>query len=305
MEFHKYPRIDNFEESALDAYYHYNPERFIVQEKIDGCNIGLYISKDEFRIASRNQFIDGNFYNIKEYMYLLEDFIQDVQNSKLVKADYLIFYGEFYGPRIQKRINYGQYGFAFFDVCVINSNEIEWLSYKEIYNFFDSIQATHLLCPVLGEFENIYDAAKFCQENLEILKSVISCENDVPNTEYTQIEGFVISSEDKFFKLKHKSPDFIEKTKSPIKKIFDNELMDLRNQFLTYINENRFHSVMSKIGAPTGISQSTEYIYHLINDAKEEFEKDFQQELAKFSPKEKRFIYNAGGLPFEIFKKFI
>jgi len=105
-------------------YPTFNNLRYILQEKYDGCNISFEFNKNEksFKLFTRNQQLGGNadFHGIRQFLTRPEydEFILKIQKwqseSNVRKIN---LFGEYVGPKIQKRITYGSdNNLLFFDV---------------------------------------------------------------------------------------------------------------------------------------------------------------------------------------------
>ena len=117
MEFEKYSSIENhYNKKELERTLSICPElqnsKYVIQEKIDGCNFSVYFEKvdDDIKItyAKRTSILkdDENFYNyqnvVKKY-----DFSKVIEFMKNENINNIVLYGELYGKGILKRVYYG------------------------------------------------------------------------------------------------------------------------------------------------------------------------------------------------------
>ncbi len=129
MKFFKYPSIENHYQKKF--LYHVletlpTDTQFYITEKIHGANFAIYISQDEIKFASRNEFLgDKKFYNYKEVVSKYQDCFDIIQQA--VQGDeYYIIYGEIFGGSIQKECYYkDQQDFVCFDIAIVKDDMIK------------------------------------------------------------------------------------------------------------------------------------------------------------------------------------
>ena len=105
------------------------------------------------------------------------------------------------------------------------------------------------------------------------------------------------------FMLKKKNAEFMEKKvekKAPAPE--DTEITRLNAEFMRYINDNRLQSVFSKYGPIQEPAQISDFIRWIIADAREDFLKDFGEEVAALEGKQLRKVYNVGRTVAEMLK---
>lgn len=319
MEFIKYPSIENATSINIENYKSYllfngimDTQAYIVEEKIDGANFGLYISEKEVKFAKRTGFIDGFFFNLHHALPEIQPVI-DVFKEKIENCDYIdnfILYGELFGPGIQNRVDYGdKVMIRFYDICEFADGYHKNYTKRYIEELTKETGIDRFFIPKVDRlFSNIDEALQYCIDNVEDTKTIFAPEKTKMNT---NIEGFVISEYlgEKRFKVKSKA--FFERSIKPYAKYENNcmnrtgiDLKALRTEFLTYLNKNRMLSVISKEGYPTSVKDATRYIKLLLEDAKIDFLKD-HTDLQELTVKEFKYIWNAGRVPYEIFSEFI
>lgn len=77
------------------------------------------------------------------------------------------------------------------------------------------------------------------------------------------------------FYLKKKNPKFQERAHAPKEVVLDTELNTWKSLFRAYITENRLDNLFSKMGVIQDKSQIGAYLKALIDDAREDFLKDY------------------------------
>jgi Rnl2 family RNA ligase len=270
-EFVKYDHIENHYNFKRNLWEDHDleSETFVIQEKIDGSNVSFIFTEHGFcKLASRNQYLGqlGNvtFYGIEAVIPSIQDFIDHFTNvAKTERTEYQ-FYAEIFGVGIQNRVNYGPKAIKFFDLR-INGQMVSQAHFYQVMEPF-----SHLIVPTLAKVQGITAALEYSNEFQSTL-----VETDVPNI----AEGIVIKPWNKVMYNRHsekliiksKNDKFSEKTKS--KKVFKDKeplpqgLIEARDKFAEYVNENRVMSVFSKIGPISSIKEIGKYIPLVLEDA--------------------------------------
>jgi Rnl2 family RNA ligase len=276
-DFKKYPSlISHLHEKDiqwwLDTYPHLKNLKFIVREKLDGCNISLLIQPDgSMKVGRRTAWLkEGEkFYDIHgalERERLLVDYFKEQAdfNDRPIRV-----FLELHGKTINKRVYYGDtLDLTVLDVIVGD----EWITQEKLYDiafFKDNPKYFHKT--MLG----VFDGYQRVMEESCDFNSVYAHKPENPS------EGLVIRPWDthvyngrgEWFVIKKKAEAFEEKPPK-WKPIQQKVLTDLQAKFLDYINENRIISVFSKHGPITSVRQIGDYIKLVMDDAKEDFFKD-------------------------------
>ena len=306
--FRKYHEIENhYQNKIINSFIERNPEilneEYVIEDKLDGSNISIVITKDTIRWAKRSCLIadDDNFNGLQSIKHEYDTIINLLQNYvKANDIEVLQVYGEIYGDGIQKRIKYapGKH-IRFFDIRIDGTPQTPYF----LYNLFEQLNAEHLLVKV-------YDIVKGLDNSLTFDVNFV-------NDNGSYIEGVVIKPyknnyflpSGSRFLLKKKSDAFSEKMKGKDTQKRENtsfrqEVLQLSNTFNTYINENRVLSVFSKEGEITHPNDIGKYIKLVLDDAKKDFLKE--NELPdNLDVKEEKFIYNVGSDVVKILKKYL
>ena len=119
MEFKKFTSLENtYRQNLIDKVLleGFDERLWIVTEKIHGANFSFWYNGKDFKVASRNQFVDGTFYNCQSVINRYEQKIKDWYETH--PCSQVIIYGELYGDGIQKEVVYGEKDFAAFEVVL-------------------------------------------------------------------------------------------------------------------------------------------------------------------------------------------
>jgi len=307
--FEKYPSIENsYREKEINTWLGYHPElvneHFILQEKIHGSNIQfIFRPRLPMAYASRNRVLgDENFHGLHEVMERedFKEFISKVQtivdNNEYI-LDTLRFYGELFGANIQKGVDYGrERQILFFDIKMDNT----WLNQNLFYKFMFDNGLLDFKVPNFGVVPGLGNALAYDTVKDSL---ILGKENNI-------IEGVVIkpyfnvyeSPEGSLFYLKKKNEQFKENSRKP--KEFQDinpDVVQMSVAFREYITENRLQNVFSKYGEIEKPNQIGDYIRYILEDAKEDFLKDY--DLSEFEAKEQKAIFNVGSLIVSMLKK--
>lgn len=308
VPFVKYPSIENtYREKEISGWLSYHPElvneHFILQEKIHGCSIQFIFRPNmPLAYASRNRVLgDENFHGLHEVMERdnFKDFVAKVQgivDSNQYILDVLRFYGELFGANIQKGVDYGkERQVLFFDMRMDET----WLNQSTFHDFMHR-NALGFCVPNFGVVEGLgaalaYDAVK---DSL-----ILNKENNI-------IEGVVIkpyfktyeSPDGSLFYLKNKNSQFQENSRAPKEfKDINPDVIQFGVAFREYITENRLQNIFSKYGEIERPNQIGDYIRYMIDDAKEDFIKDY--DLSELSDKDQKSVFNVGSMVVSMLKK--
>jgi Rnl2 family RNA ligase len=266
-----YPHIENdYREMFIKSFLEQNPElidaEYIIEEKIHGENYRFHFDKGIVTFGTRNQ-EKGTWTEDTTVIEFIKirpviDFFK--QWSIITNRTYTI-YGERYGPKIQKGINYGskEVNIKFFDMRVddLLISPIRFLEHFDDFSQF--------VVPILAKVKGLQAALDY---NCEFLTKLNPIENN-------WAEGIVIkplnsvyyNALHELFYLKKKHPKFKELCRSP-KEIKIAEFKD--SVLLPYINDNRVQSVFSKEGKISNKTQIANYIKLVTQDAIEDFKRD-------------------------------
>ena len=310
MSFHKFSSISNTSDKKelgffLERYPILSDKktRFIEWEKIDGSNLQLIFErgKDNFVLGSRNEtksessdhYGSRAILSTERFQQFKEMVLQFISRDENIES--LNIYGEVFGTPVINRIDYGTQRRILFYAMKINGIFVTPLYFIEY--FMGKYGFSDLLCPYKIK-ENL---AEILEEDVET-ESVLLCDGAKRRIK----EGVVIAPYDENivtsvgnrFIFKKKSKAFKEKEGSKISKgpvQFGDLTIILNNKFLEYINENRMIGMFSKVGRKIESNKEIGFwVKEILQDAKEEFEKDFEEEIKLVNIKERKHIFNAG-----------
>lgn len=286
MNFRKFDSIENTYIKSNVSKIVFNgldSGQWIVTEKLHGANFAIYIKNGKVvNFGSRNQFVDGSFYDSELLQRELqegidESFIKSLEYSRMacrrlynksidIDPDNheIIIYGELVGSRVQKEIYYcDDLMFYMFDM-VVNGKAIDKEVARVIYyqSHEWAVCAPRLLS---GSFDD-------CIKYGNTFNSLIAGKAD------NEAEGIIIEpvtplyyNNGKRICLKNKTKRFSEKNDGVVDVTFK-ELTEKDNSTLNelrkYINVNRLNAVKSK-GHP-----ERALMYMMVKDIVEDYNKD-------------------------------
>ncbi|RLD64342.1 MAG: hypothetical protein DRJ01_01095 [Bacteroidetes bacterium] len=303
MEFKRWNSIENHYQTAiLNRFSESNPDLknadVEITEKIHGANFSILGTPDgEIRFASRNGFLepDAKFYDYqnlfkqREYVELI-DFIKVLAEE--TGTDIQV-YGELYGGGVQKGVFYGTDKYFRWYSLRVNGLIV---SPKEADKYLILFQ--HLKVPVIGVFNVGGDLIKFIDEVDTKFRSKLTPE------EYEGdniCEGVVIVSHERvfynqssLFLVKKKNDEFKDKAHKPKRdrqvKVVPENIQEMIDEALTYVNENRTNDLFSKIGVMESMKDASKFAKEYFNDLFIDFEKDNYTEWNDLESKEQGMV---------------
>ncbi len=253
-------------------------------------------------VATRDEVIkrDYQFYKIWQ---VLDDseFVPVLQKYATDNDVDLRIYGELHGMGILNRVWYGEDQYIKFFDCSIDGT---WLSPQEFVVLLIDLDLFRYHVPIVSVVDTL-------EEALNVPCNFISDGHKLkPNGKPNYTEGVVIKPlynvtqrNDSIFRIKHKSALFGEKTGRTVVKVYDNQIVELHDIFLQYINENRVISAISKMGVDKKMG---EYIVAVIEDAKQDFIDDNPDvDFDNMEKKDKKFIFNVGKYIVPILREYL
>jgi len=313
-DFKKYCSITNhYNEKDISRWFRFFPEliteEYVIQEKIHGSNIQfIFVPHEDFKVASRTQLIpfDDGFFTVKSvFESQWKDGFEKIKEYSDNNNIVVRVYGELFGPKVQKGVKYGdKRRILLFDV----EFDGKLISQKEMEDFLSELDCEHLMVPILDYTPDLESALNFDT----VIDSTLTDVNDGSNI----MEGVVIKPYNKVFQdvngstfyIKKKNEEFKEKSREKTQKDptegHTPEVVEWRDTFRQYLNNNRVLSVTSKYGDIEQMSDFGKYIGLITEDAKKTFlseEENFDE--IKFNKKELRFIFNGGKVIAELLKE--
>lgn len=303
MEFHKWPKIENLEAERLrnsKAFQKaWEVENWVVSEKIDGTNIGLNIGPDgHWKLSSRNQFVDGNFYGIGSAWPQLLPLIELLTGSMIEEFAQFTLQGEFFGTKVMGRINYGvPQAFRWFGAYSIHKDKgYERWPFALVEQVLDHCGMASMLVPVLGRCRHF-------EEALAMARAQASFFNPAQLMEGVVIQPLDYPIEPEGLIFKWKRPDFRENRLPSLKPTdADRAVIDALNaEFKGYITESRMVSVISKMDRPKSVTDFKPYASAIFNDAWADFCADHPG--LELSAGDEKAVRNVGSLAYFTFQQ--
>ena len=296
VDFKKYSSIDNhYQTKTLMRWLAQFPdlanEEFVLEEKVDGANIQIYIDPTgEIKVGKRSSFIgeEDNFFGVWDIVKnKYWDRLQILAFTAKSTGESYRLYGEVYGPGVQKRIKYRAEApdILFFDVMIND----EFISPKDFHERMLFAQLP--IVPIIKRTSTLNEALAYPRE----FRSWLSDTDDA--------EGFVIKPWNQNFFLgcgsrfiyKAKSDAFAEKMDVQVKerKELPANVLAAFTEFQGYATDNRLDNVIGNNGPLERPNQIGDYIKLMLEDMKKDFKADGFDE-SKFEPDELKKIYNVG-----------
>lgn len=308
--YERFPSMDHFSDcfgTPRESWKH-TESTFWVSEKLDGANLGLYIPASGYPSCFSRSGEDActglfKFIIDKDALEPLVERIQKQLQENKCHGMYL--WGEYYGNNVCRRINYkGEAGqFKFFDGYTLYDDGEDVLTFKRRLTP-PRMQRLAEMNPDLSEFFVPYykfQCASFLDlKNLFPLPAKSSFSED-------PLEGYVITevdSDQEFIaRWKYKDPRFKDHAaKKKIETSQNPQCISLQEEYQSYFCENRVLDLLSKTTERTRLDV---LVQSLIKDAREDFIKNHEKDLLGLSEKEKRFVFYAGSIPFNLLKEVL
>lgn len=319
MEFKKYNSIENHYDNKnlirwTTKYPELYEEKFIIQEKIHGSNFSIWFEKENdvvnVRYGKRTAFLEDteSFFNwqqvvLKGDIVLLVNRIKEKMINENIPR--ITIFGELYGNGIQKGVYYSEVKqINFFDMKICDL----YVAPKKFIDFFNEIHMEYMLVPNIKIVNSLSEAKEFNTE----FNSLIS---DKEFKELENIsEGIVIKPYEKvyiwegsIFYIKKKNEKFFEKSRHPRQPkaplVLSDKVKNLKDTFETYINQNRLDNVFSKFGPIQEMKDIGKYISLLVEDAKQDFFKEYKDEFVILDDREKKEILKVQPLASKIIRE--
>jgi Rnl2 family RNA ligase len=300
----KYTSITNHYQGGeiarwVNHFPHLPVSKFVVEEKLDGSNMGVHITSTEITYSSRRKILEDTdgfneyqriFAKYDEHLTKLQKYLIDNNHSNIR------VYGELFG-KVFTRVNNGNANdFRAFDILIDN----KMLPKVKSYALLEELDIKNWWVPVLGIFDTFQEAYDY---NIDIDTNIVIGEQ----TEHgcKKIEGVVISPYEEvfkydtpddgesIFKIKKKSEKFTDKANTKKEYVpFEgsDEYNRLHNIWNGMINENRLLDLFSKEGKIESPKQIGKYIPLMLKDVKEDFFKEHKDAFILLTDAEKKKV---------------
>ena len=295
MEFKKWYSIENtYRQKHIDFYLETHPEladeTYVILEKLHGSNFQWHFMPGEpVQAGSRNRHLDvAASFQGASIPQLMADNAREIarfqHTADLGKCSIRLF-GELIGRGIGKGVDYGEKKRILYFGMMVNE---KLLPFSE---FSTRIVSHHLVPVVGGECKGLESALAF---DTKFNSWVLGKPDNL-------CEGVVIQPRDKVyydrygespFILKKKNAEFKEKEQAKKVRVVDTEVERLNAEFVSYVTDNRLQAVFSKEGEIESPKQIGSYIKLVMEDAKVDFLKDFEGDVAATSKAQQKQIFN-------------
>ena len=308
--FVKFPSIMYFEKTPAVWGFAKSVDSWVVTEKIDGANFSLIIDirNHSFEVGKRTAVITNPQDDVSDlwqhrerFQPLVDKVIDYYHDDKSI--DYVILYGEFYGPKIMRRIDYGKTNnWALFALMIVRLDDQQFQyqtePFSDLVQLLNDIGESTRLVPILGFESSVEKALAYKNDDISKLTVADSI-----------MEGIVVTPWNVGcnIRFKVKNEKFIEVSNNKARVVYDATIASraerLHNEFLRYCTENRMESVFSKFGTCKDRKLIGKYLGEFTRDALEEFERDFPEFAEIDDTSVRKIITNVGAIPYEIYCK--
>lgn len=308
MKFVKFPSIEYYElyqdKVGLTKFIESTPDlAWVTTEKIDGSNFGLSVTRDEYQVQKRTSVIDDptqDTWGLFTGKARFNDIVEHIRTkfTDHPNINQFIFYGEWYGKGIMKRVYYGdeQY-YRFFAIYGIDNNDnLISFPFQTLQTWLTEWNMLDHLVSIIS-IDHDLDVALSHSNNFV---STLTPSNSVA-------EGIVICPFNKpaYVRFKSKNEQFKESGNNTVDVVhhFDtDEVEKLHQQFISLCTESRMYGIFSKLGMPVnGLKSSNVYMKAFIEDVNQEM-LHIEPKLNDLEYKERKYVSNVGNLIFELFK---
>jgi hypothetical protein len=163
--------------------------------------------------------------------------------------------------------------------------------------------------PVLGFASNLTEALNF-NVNINSTLYPVDGVNIMEGGVLEPSKGVYSSPDGSVFSIKKKNAAFKDKQKE--RKVvrdpsdgFSDEVVEYRETFLSYVNDNTVQSVFSKHGPIDSYRDIGKYITLVIQDARETYLKENEFTEEGLTKNDLRYILNCGNMVVEILKTYL
>lgn len=298
----RWPKIQNaYRQEFIDIFLAEFPEleneTFVISEKLHGRNLQLYFQPNKlYRVGTRTRFLEEGekFCDVWNTLAEYQGVIEAIQEYADEQGITLRLFGEMFGGKIQKGVDYGsEHRIRFFGMMM----DGELRPFAELLS---SLAPSHIpVVPVVAVVEGLQAALEWDIE----FDSRLSPEGTELGTNIC--EGVVIAPYRKVYRnagghtflLKRKNEAFKEKQK--VKRPpepEDSEVARLNAEFRSYITDMRLQAVFSKEGEIERPDQIGDFIRLVLADAKEDFLQDNQEAVDALDKPQQKRVFNVGGM---------
>ena len=293
-EFTKFPSLENtYRQKEIDKIVMMEiKDQWVVTEKVHGANFSFWVYKNvetkeiDIKCAKRSGWIEEGekFFNYKSVLEKYRPMLEKLRGDVL---DNFVIYGELFGGNIQSGMCYSlEQDFVAFDMRWINEDgrlgwvldKLTMLTLKDDYNL--------PVTPLIG----VYDTFEEALAVEESFTSKLIRQDFDGAEEHKETEGIVIEPNNAVYEpngsrvyLKKKTKRFLEKGGKPnikhkVPMLLQESVQLKLDEALLFLNNNRFDSVVSKIGE-VSIKDIGKVMGLLTQDIVVDMEKDLEQSV--------------------------
>lgn len=293
-QFTKFPSLENtYRQKEIDKVVMMEiKDQWVVTEKVHGANFSFWVYKDvdtkeiDIKCAKRSGWIeeDEKFFNYKS---VLEKYRPTLEKLRGDVLDNFVIYGELFGGNIQSGMCYSlEQDFVAFDMRWINEDGSLGLPLDKLTTLTLAGDYNLPVTPLIGVY-NTFEEALAVEESFT--SKLIRQDFDGAE-EHKETEGIVIEPNNAVYEpngsrvyFKKKTKRFLEKGGKPNIKhknpVVLQETVQLKlDEALLFLNNNRFDSVVSKIGE-VSIKDIGKVMGLLTQDIVVDMEKDLEQSV--------------------------
>lgn len=292
-QFTKFPSLENtYRQKEIDKILMMGiKDQWVVTEKVHGANFSFWVYKNvetkeiDIKCAKRSGWIEEGekFFNYKSVLEKYRPMLEKLRGDVL---DNFVIYGELFGGNIQSGMCYSlEQDFVAFDMRWINEDgslgwaldKLTMLTLKDDYNL--------PVTPLIGVYDT-FEEALAVEESFT--SKLIRQDFDGEEEEHKETEGVVIEPNNAVYEpngsrvyLKKKTKRFLEKGGKPnikhkVPMLLQESVQLKLDEALLFLNNNRFDSVVSKIGE-VSIKDIGKVTGLLTQDIVVDMEKDLEQ----------------------------
>ena len=293
-EFTKFPSLENtYRQKEIDKIVMMEiKDQWVVTEKVHGANFSFWVYKNvetkeiNIKCAKRSGWIEEGekFFNYKSVLEKYRPMLEKLRGDVL---DNFVIYGELFGGNIQSGMCYSlEQDFVAFDMRWINEDgslgwtldKLTMLTLKDDYNL--------PVTPLIG----VYDTFEEALAVEESFTSKLIRQDFDGKEEHKETEGIVIEPNNAVYEpngsrvyLKKKTKRFLEKGGKPnikhkVPMLLQESVQLKLDEALLFLNNNRFDSVVSKIGEVSN-KDIGKVMGLLTQDIVVDMEKDLEQSV--------------------------
>jgi|GEM_PF-4133882 len=216
-------------------------------------------------------------------------------------------YGELFGAGVQKGVDYGpEKRILFYDLC----KDEEMQPSGDMIEIMKILGLEKFLVPIMATVDGLEEAMEFdiAFDSREGPSDVQAGKNLCEGVVIKPLHKMFSTEQGSVFMIKKKGEDFKEKQQAKAKKPpveIAPEVQVVRDEFESYLTDERLQGIFSKEGEIDKPSQLGEYIRFFIDDARGDFLKDHRDALQALEKNDKKYVLNVSKIVVEMLKKYL